>query len=324
MGFAKFAFASLIFFPSALFASPIDSLVNPLARAAVSSKQKKVAVLSFPYHDGRVSSGSSILPEQLTTELAQRKGVQVIERRLMQQLLAEEKLSETGVIDPSGIKTIGSILDVETVVTGTLIDNEDGTTEVNARLIDVKTGEVLAASQGLIKRTWDDEPVTVRKSREPSVDESTLSPDEIAEMNSLNKSKALAKTATAPVKSRKAMTFSNESFPAGRRIYHGGQPPPKMGLANNKLSAADDDYADDSLLYRALMGLNKKPAKYQAPAKTNSYPSHYFPKTYNSYPTSNSYPTNSNSSNAYPSYYAPPPPPAKPNVPAPGNTNSYK
>jgi TolB-like protein len=122
------------------------------------AQNKKIAVLPFPYTNGDISSGSSIVAERLTTQLAQRPEVQVIERSLLSKVLGEIKLEESGVIDPASMHQVGHVLGVGAVVTGTLIDLENQKTEVNARLIDAESGAVLSAATERIDRTWTDLP----------------------------------------------------------------------------------------------------------------------------------------------------------------------
>jgi TolB-like protein len=133
-------------------------LANRLASGVHSLKNKKVAVMTFPYHDGKISSGSSIVSERLTTNLVGRKGIQIIERRLIQKVFEEKKLSETGALDPQMAQTIGSILGVDAIITGTLIDLEGKKTEINARMIQSSTGEILAAAKTNMERAWTDAP----------------------------------------------------------------------------------------------------------------------------------------------------------------------
>jgi len=136
---------------------PIRKLARELAKPLRKMKHPRVGLLSFPYHDGKVSSGSSIVSERLTTEMAEIEGVRVVERSLIQKILEEQHLSQTGLLDPNAAQRIGKVLDVDIIVCGTLIDT-DGETEVNARSLKADTGEVLAASRVMIKTTWSDRP----------------------------------------------------------------------------------------------------------------------------------------------------------------------
>ena len=212
-----------------------------------------------------MSSGSTVVSERITTQLVGKKGIQVIERRLIEQLLSEKKLSETGVVSQENLKDIGKVLDADAVVTGTLIDLIGGKTEINARLIRTDSGEVLSAAQETITRTWADAPMEPKKKMMAKKVESPMPrapepPPQVLEE---------AAPAPVPATSKKpAMKLSNESFPAGRRIYHGNQPKPnkkkpKFGTVDREdrehleERAYEDSYAD---AFADAQRQKKKPA----------------------------------------------------------------
>lgn len=126
-----------------------------------------VAVLAFPYHTGEENSGSTIISERLTTRLANLKNLKIVERRLIQKLFEEEKLNESGVIDPDQAQNIGKILGVNVIVTGTLNDINDKT-EINTRAILAQNGEVIAVSQALVERTWPQKPRKILPKNNPN------------------------------------------------------------------------------------------------------------------------------------------------------------
>jgi TolB-like protein len=154
-------------------ADPFKKIAKDLSREIKHLKEPRVALLAFPYHDDKESSGSSIVSERLTTHMAGIKGVRVVERSLIKKVLEEQHLSETGVIDPSSAQKLGKVLGVNVIVTGTLIDLDDGRTEVNARALKAETGEVMAATRSLIKRSWSDRP----HSRRPVVRRMRVEPE---------------------------------------------------------------------------------------------------------------------------------------------------
>lgn len=140
-------------------ADPLEPVAKRLAKAmARYKKDGRVAVLVFPYENGNLSSGSSLVSEHLTSLMAGRKHVNVVERSRLAQLMGEMRLEESGVTDSTGASKAGGILGVDAVVTGTLSDSMEGQTEVNARLIRVETGEILAAATTHIDRDWQDQP----------------------------------------------------------------------------------------------------------------------------------------------------------------------
>jgi hypothetical protein len=149
----------------------LQGVAKRLAKGVDQLKPKRIAVLTFPYHNGDVSSGSSIVSERLTTLMVERGGVEVVERTLLEKTMGEIRLGLTGMLDPATTQKLGKVLGVKAVVTGTLIDLEDKQTEVNARIIETETGEILAAATAKIQRSWDDLPRPAPAAPQASSDE---------------------------------------------------------------------------------------------------------------------------------------------------------
>jgi TolB-like protein len=142
----------------ALAGDPLKGVAKFFAGNVAGTDGKKVAVMTFYYPDGAVSSGSSVVPERLTTYLVNRKGIQVIERSLLHKVLEEVEFQQIGAFDKGTAKRLGKFLGVDAIVIGTLFDVKDRRTEVNARLIEAETGVILAAKSAVIDRTWLDRP----------------------------------------------------------------------------------------------------------------------------------------------------------------------
>lgn len=161
---------------------PLRRVAREFGRKMQTMKSPRVGVMSFPYHDGKISSGSSIISERLMTHLAATKNVRIVERSLLQKVLEEQHLAETGVVNPAEAKKIGKILDVDVIVTGTLIDTRGNLTELNARALKADTGEVIAASRAMVDRTWPDRPRQMeyvrRNDLPPETEEKTENPNE--------------------------------------------------------------------------------------------------------------------------------------------------
>ena len=137
---------------------PLRKVAKQLRKEMRVLKNPRVAILNFPYHNRKTSSGSSILSERLTTYMAEIKEVRVVERNLLRKLLEEQHLSETGVVDASAVKKIGKVAGVDVIITGTLNDLNLERTELNARVIKADTGEVIAAHSAVVARSWNDPP----------------------------------------------------------------------------------------------------------------------------------------------------------------------
>ena len=140
-------------------ADPLRKIAKKMAKKVENMPNKKIAVLNFPYHNGFISSGSSLVQERLTTYLVKTERVEVVERHLLNKVLDEMSLERTGIIDENLTKELGKVLGVGGIVTGTLNDLKKEKTEVNARIIHTETGKILAAGRVEIKRTWLDSPV---------------------------------------------------------------------------------------------------------------------------------------------------------------------
>lgn len=132
-------------------------LARKIAAGAKSLENRKIAILPFIHHDGSTSSGSIIISERLITYISEFKSISVIERTLLNEVMKEHKLAETGIIDQATTKEIGKILGVEAIVTGTLINIENKLIEINARMIHTETGKILSAGRITVKRTWEEE-----------------------------------------------------------------------------------------------------------------------------------------------------------------------
>ncbi len=207
-------FLGLLVLPSSSHAADgLTRAAKQLAKGAASLPEKKIAVLAFPYHNGKLSSGSSILSERLTTDLVGKGKIRVIERRLIEKILQEKHLSETGALDPKTIKAIGAVLGADAIVTGTLIDVNDEKTEVNARMIEVESGEVLSAAQATVERSWTDRPASVRRQAPAG----TPAPDPEDSVPATEEEKPKASHG-------RALKLSNENFPPDRRVYHPTRP----------------------------------------------------------------------------------------------------
>lgn len=111
-------------------------------------KKTKIAVLDFQLQGEGFASKDmgKIVSEWLITGLVETGRFDVIERRLLEKILEEQKLGVTGAIDPNSAAQLGKILGVKTIVSGTLTSLE-GIVEINARLINVDTASIVAAEK---------------------------------------------------------------------------------------------------------------------------------------------------------------------------------
>ena len=139
-------------------AADIGVLSQKLQDGLAQGKENlKLAVLEFPYTDGKASPGPVIIQERLTTALAQNKKITLIERNLLQKVLGELKLGASGAVSDESVKKIGRILGADAVATGTINDLAEGKAEINARIVETETGKILSAASAAVTKTWKDQ-----------------------------------------------------------------------------------------------------------------------------------------------------------------------
>lgn len=123
------------------------TVISFTATVAISAEFKKIKVAVVDFQENGafdVKDVGKIVAEWFTTALVNNGRFDVIERRLMQQILEEQKMGVTGLIDPRSASKLGKLLGVKTVVSGT-VQSYDGISEINVRLLNVETGSIITA-----------------------------------------------------------------------------------------------------------------------------------------------------------------------------------
>lgn len=113
---------------------------------SLSQKQKsKIAVVEFSDINGEISRFGRYIAEELITRLYRTGKFDVIERQLLNKVMAEHRLNLSGVVDPESAREIGNILGADAIATGSVTDL--GTTvKINARLISTETGQLISVA----------------------------------------------------------------------------------------------------------------------------------------------------------------------------------
>jgi TolB-like protein len=107
-------------------------------------KVTRIAITEFTYGD-EFNDFSRNVQDILYTNLIQR-GMTVVEREKMEQVLNELGKSFSGMIDSSTAAEIGKMLGVEAIVVGTVADMGNSV-DLRARLVDVEKGAAITATQ---------------------------------------------------------------------------------------------------------------------------------------------------------------------------------
>ncbi|MFA6093932.1 MAG: FlgO family outer membrane protein [Elusimicrobiota bacterium] len=140
---------------SPLHAGPYDDLASELSRSAQKSGYKRIAVLPFQLAGGGSAGGGMALSERLLSRLVRSKGIEVVERTLLPDVVKELELNAQGSIDPSQVKQVGRILGVEALVVGTYLRLDRRDVEVHTRLIDAQTARILGTASAKVEEDWE-------------------------------------------------------------------------------------------------------------------------------------------------------------------------
>lgn len=123
----------------------VSELSKQISDGLTENQKRTIAVVEFGDLEGQVTNFGRFVAEELITRLYQTKKFKVIERQLLNKVVAEQKLSLTGMIDQTSAQKLGKLLGVDAIASGTVTDLGK-TLRVNARLIDTSTGEIFAVA----------------------------------------------------------------------------------------------------------------------------------------------------------------------------------
>lgn len=128
------ALVVLILFTSVGSYSEVDSPVPALAVARFENLTGKVEYANL----------EELIPNFLVTELAGDKRIKVVERQRLEKLINEYKFQLTGLVEPGTVEKIGHLLNIDYLLLGA-ISLSGGNFRVDVHLLDVKTGQIVAA-----------------------------------------------------------------------------------------------------------------------------------------------------------------------------------
>jgi len=131
----------------------IRSISSALAENIARAGKKMIAVVDFTDLQGNVTELGRFLAEEFSVAFASAgKGFEVVDRTHLKSILAEHKLSTTGLIDPQTARKLGQIAGVDALVTGTITPFGDSI-RLSVKILDTATARVIGASSGDIAKT---------------------------------------------------------------------------------------------------------------------------------------------------------------------------
>jgi TolB-like protein len=126
-------------------------IIDKIADAVSKANLKAVTVAGFTdLHDNDSDLGL-FLADQLSAGLVQKNCV-VVDRRNVAKILAEHKLTTSGLVDPENAKKLGQFAGVDAIVIGT-ITPLSGTIRLTVEVLATDSARVLAATSADIPKT---------------------------------------------------------------------------------------------------------------------------------------------------------------------------
>jgi curli biogenesis system outer membrane secretion channel CsgG len=129
----------------------LAKLADKLAVTVKEQGKKKVTVLDFTDLEGGGSELGKYIAEELTVNLVMAKrDFSVLDRANLRKVLAEHKLTASGLIDPDTAKKLGQFAGVDALILGTIVP-KGSDVRLNAKIITVDTAEVVGAVRAEFK-----------------------------------------------------------------------------------------------------------------------------------------------------------------------------
>jgi TolB-like protein len=140
----------------------VSELAQQISKNMTETGKKKIAVVEFSDLNGNVRALGQFLAEELITELflISPGQFEVVGRRQLMKVLDEQKLTTSGLLDAKAMDSVGKILGIEAIATGSITDLGNNV-KVNARMIGVDTAKVFAVARtsipkiGIVAKMWD-------------------------------------------------------------------------------------------------------------------------------------------------------------------------
>lgn len=150
----------------------LSDLATKLATLTKDNAKKKVTVLDFTDLQGGASELGRYIAEELTVDLVMvKKDFSVLDRANLRKILAEHKLTASGLVDPENAKKIGRFAGVDALILGTIVP-KGVKVALTAKIITTDTAEIVGAAKAEFK---SDENVQ-KLSSQAALNDSGLSP----------------------------------------------------------------------------------------------------------------------------------------------------
>ena len=131
----------------------IKDISSTISESIAKSGKKTIAVVDFTGLQGNVTELGRFLAEELSVELVTTAArFSVIDRAHLKSILAEHKLSISGIADPNAVKKLGQIAGVDAIITGSITPLENSI-RMTTKVIATDTANVIGAAKCDIAKT---------------------------------------------------------------------------------------------------------------------------------------------------------------------------
>ncbi|MBI5881523.1 MAG: hypothetical protein HZB91_00230 [Elusimicrobia bacterium] len=128
-------------------------MAGDITRAALKFAKKRAAVVSFSGVTGKDSMSGAVISARIAQKLLAGGSMDIVERDILDRA-AEERTGSSKIVTPGVAVVLGREMGIDAVVAGTVLELKNGSIEVNARMIDTRTGRVIAATSGRVDKDW--------------------------------------------------------------------------------------------------------------------------------------------------------------------------
>jgi TolB-like protein len=131
----------------------IANLSSMLSSDIVKSGKRAVAVVDFTDLQGQMNELGRFIAEEMSGSLtSQSKGFDILDRNHIKRIMEEQKLSLSGLMDPSAMKKIGKLAGADIIITGIITPFGDSI-RISCKAIDTETAKVIGSARGDIAKT---------------------------------------------------------------------------------------------------------------------------------------------------------------------------
>lgn len=133
----------------------LTELAASVSKYLQTDGRKKATVLDFMDLQGNVNELGRFLAEEFSVALVMnRKGFAVVDRANLKTILAEHKLSLSGLVEPKNAKQLGEFSGVDAIILGTITALKDDVI-ISVKIIATDTAEIVGVARGKISKSKD-------------------------------------------------------------------------------------------------------------------------------------------------------------------------